>query len=195
MEREEVARRLLGAATQLFIDDKDPTSVHCLASSAAEHASFMAKSAGKETFNEHILSTFPEMNIKNVRKIRNRMWTAIKHSHDLRKSPINVPSELADFSDTTNDHTLFIVWYDFAHSGQPLPIGAQVFQVWYYELYPDTLSQEYVEENGHTDLFSNLLELDRIEQKRLLREQIELAITDNDLLQHLKTDSRPLLMP
>jgi len=47
-------------------------------------------------------------------------------------------SELLErFEDTVNDHTLFIGWYDYALAVGALPIEAQIFQAWYFALYPE----------------------------------------------------------
>ncbi len=191
--REELTRRLLGAATQLFLDDKDPVSVHCLASSAAEHASHLSKSHTGRVFNDHILATFPERDLKDIRRIRNRIWTAIKHSHDQKGNPIDLRAELEGFGDEVNDHVLFVVWSDFSNSGQPLPIEAQVFQVWYLELYPEKLDPRVARE-GKTTVFRDIGNLDRVEQKECLRDAIQRYATDPELLDDPKTDRRPLVL-
>lgn len=194
LARSQIVRRLLGTATQLFIDDLDPVSVHCLASSAAEHASFLSTEKTGNSFNNHILETFPKKSIGEIRRLRNRDWNVIKHASDPKGNPIDPREALDGFEDQTNDATLFVVWLDYIAGGEPLPIEAQVFQVWYLELYPKKLDPKVVEHEGTTNEFPNLTNLSRAEQKRLLREKILQYRNNEELLSHVKTDARPLVL-
>ena len=195
IDRSELVRRLLGVATQLFVDDLDPISVHCLASSAAEHASFLSVQNKGTSFTDHILAVNDaRYNLAEVRRLRNRTWNIIKHSRKLGGEPFDVAAELEGFSDRINDAVLFVVWYDFANSGQRLPVEAQAFQIWYFELYPETLNEDYVSENGRTNEFPNLRRARRCEQKEMLRNKIGILRGDADLLAHPKTDKRPLVL-
>jgi hypothetical protein len=92
--REEIVRRQLGVATQLFIDNLDPISIHCLACSTAEHASFLAQQAGSKTFNKHILETFPDRVLKEIQSLRNQYWTPIKHSGHRTEGPFDLSERL-----------------------------------------------------------------------------------------------------
>jgi len=194
LDRSGIVRRLLGTATQLFINDLDPISVHCLASSAAEHASFLSVQKTGTAFNDHILATFPERKLKDIRQLRNRDWNVIKHAKNQSGNPFDVEKELSGFNDQINDATLFVVWYDFQMSGEPLPLEAQVFQVWYFELYPEKLNPEHVIEKGYTQEFPNLPQLSRSEQKRLLRDKICHFRNNESLLSHPDTDERSLVL-
>ncbi|GGE50059.1 hypothetical protein GCM10011517_17290 [Actibacterium pelagium] len=131
--------------------------------------------------------------MKEIHKLRNQYWVALKHSKDKSGQPFELPSALEGFSDTTNDHYLFVTWYDYAKAGYPLPIGAQVFQVWYYAMYPDKLANAEEEEVSKR-VFSNVTEIERFEQKKRLRQKVEIYLHDKELLAHPKTDVRPLLM-
>ncbi|WP_135501316.1 hypothetical protein [Roseovarius aestuariivivens] len=190
MERQELVRRLLGVATDLFINDKDPFSVYCLASTAGEHAAELARQTSGETFNDQILKTFPEKSIRYIRQLRNRDWNAIKHARHLDGSLRLPEKELADFSDIANDHMLFIVWYDYASARLPLPIAVQVFQVWYFEMYPEAQEPEV----DKTEIFGSLSALSRSGCKEKLRKKIIKYSTDETLLAHDKTDQRPLVL-
>lgn len=188
-------RRQLGVATQLFIDDFDPISVHCLTCSAAEHASFLAHKASGETFNDHILATFPDRKLKDIRKLRNQYWTPIKHSNDndRDKRPFDLPNELAGFEDRTNDHMLFVVWRDYSAAGFPLPLEVQVFQVWYYGMYLEKLRDD--EGFGVSQkIFGSLTALSRTHQKQYLKRAIEEHLGNLEIFQNPKTDPRPLIL-
>jgi hypothetical protein len=42
-------------------------------------------------------------------------------------------------------HTLFIGWYDYMLAVGALPIEAQVFQIWYFALYPEKLNPKSIQ--------------------------------------------------
>lgn len=193
INREEISRRLLGAATRLFIDDSDPISVHTLACSAGEHTAELVRNKSKTTFTE-VAAAVSGKTVKDIRKIRNHYWTRIKHAKDDKGAPFNIEIDMSDFSDSVNDHSLFVGWLDFSACGFPLPIEVQVFQVWYYEMYPEKINHGYISENGRTNMFPRLTEHHRKEQKRQLRMQIGAHRTDSMIASHPKTDPRPLML-
>lgn len=194
MDRTGLVRRLLGAGTQLFINDADPFTVHCLTCSAGEHAAFLARSVSGTTFNDHIAVTFPEKGIEDIRKLRNQYWTPIKHASSHGGKPKDVEKELFGFSDADNDHMLFVVWYDYMMSDAPLPIEAQVFQIWYFEMYPEKLDPQYVLAEGRTQVFPEIQTKPRSEQKRELRKCCAFYRDDKDLMSHPKTDPQTLIL-
>ncbi|GBQ25662.1 hypothetical protein AA0472_1834 [Acetobacter estunensis NRIC 0472] len=51
----QIARRQLGVATALFLDNADPVSVHCLACGAAEIVESIGYHSDTENFTGHIL--------------------------------------------------------------------------------------------------------------------------------------------
>jgi hypothetical protein len=192
--REEIVRRQLGVATQLFIDDLDPVSIHCLVSSAAENASLLAKNTSCPTFNDHIQATFPEKSLKDIHKLRNQFWTPIKHSRDKSGAPFEFPDALEGFDDQTNDHTLFVVWHDYSNAGFPLPLETQLFQVWYFGLYPEKLRDDKGAISSRK-IFGHLAGLTRSEQKSRLRQVIAKCRGDEEISKNPKTDTRPLVLP
>jgi len=58
LDRVQVARRQLGTALELFIDDLDPVSVHTLACAGGEVAEHLTRKSGAEPFTSHVLATF-----------------------------------------------------------------------------------------------------------------------------------------
>jgi hypothetical protein len=76
----EAARRQLGAALALFIEDQDPVSVHSLACDGGEVAEQLADKTAGAPFRSHILETFPDMNVAEIKRLRNRYWNAFKHA-------------------------------------------------------------------------------------------------------------------
>ena len=68
-----VARAQLGAALDLFIHDKDPLSVQALACGGSEVIEGLATTADISTFSTHILATFPDVDIRKIRYLRNNI--------------------------------------------------------------------------------------------------------------------------
>lgn len=189
IDRGDLVRRLLGMATQLFLENRDPVSVHCLAASSLEHAEHLAMEHTGGDFKSKIMSTLPGISERELRRLRNRHWTVIKHSHNLGGVPFDVEDELSDFDDSQNDAILFVAWYDFMSCGRPIPVAAQVFQLWFFRVYPDSLDPE---KPFDFPLFDGLHELQRSEQKRLLNLAITNASAMSEVASHPMTDPSPL---
>jgi hypothetical protein len=81
----ESARRQLGTALALYLDDYDPVSVHCLAGGACEVLDFYVRKVGKKAFVTHILHHNPHRNLGSIRRLQRQYWTAFKHAKVGRK--------------------------------------------------------------------------------------------------------------
>jgi hypothetical protein len=101
---------------------------------------------------------------------------------------------LMRFDDSQNEHALFIGWYDYMMAVNRLPVEVQVFQVWYYALYPEKLAPD-VSPIPYTSLFPAMTSIDRTEQKRRLREVIAWAKQQLEYVDHELTDKQPLIFP
>lgn len=188
-----VARRQLGTALALFLEDSDPVSVHCLACGGAEIADFLAKSSGNTPFSQHALDTFPEMKIGDLVKLRNQYWNAMKHALTQNGKARADDELLAAFDDDHNDHILFIGWYDYAMAVSRLPIEAQVFQAWYFANYPEKLADGAPLE-PFVRLFPGIRGMKRTEKKRQLRKKITWARQRSDVMNDARTDRRKLIL-
>ena len=188
-----VARRQLGTALALFLDDGDPVSVHCLACGGAEIADFLAKNVERTPFSQHALDTFPEMNVNELVKLRNKYWNAMKHALAHNGKIRSDDELLAAFDDVQNDHILFIGWYDYANAVGRLPIEAQMFQAWYFANYPEKLDNATSPES-FARLFPGILKVRRSEKKRQLRRKIAWARTQSDVMQDARTERRKLIL-
>lgn len=192
-EKEDLARRQLGTALSLFIEDRDPVSVHILACAGCEIAEHLTQKAGAKPFSTHILATFPSVNVK---AIRNQYWNAFKHATTQRGIERDDRELLSRFSDVVNDHMLFLGWYDYmlaTLATRVLPVEAQVFQVWYFALNSERLKPE-VDQTSFNIVFPNLCMQSRPEQKARLREVIARYRDDQELLNNPATDPRPLIL-
>src|SRR5215472_12928401 len=84
LDKIEIARRQLGTALALFLQDSDPVSVHTLACAGCEIAEHLTRKAGEKPFSAHALLTFPDLDIGKIRQLQNQYWNAFKHArtHD-----------------------------------------------------------------------------------------------------------------
>jgi hypothetical protein len=193
LNKKEVARRQLGTALALYLNDNDPVAVHCLACGGGEIAEFLTRQAKQKPFIEHIIATFPERKAREIRILRNQYWNAFKHATDKEGNKREDLTLLAQFTDEQNDHALFIGWYDYMLAVGALPIEAQAHQTWYFAKYPEKLNQG-VDKDRYEKLFPNIGKLPRAEQKQRLCEAIKCARQDDAVMHHIGTDPRPLIL-
>lgn len=137
------ARRQLGTALALYLQDADPVSVHCLAGGGCELIEYYAKRVGAEPFTSHALKTFPEIKVQEIRKLQRQYWNAFKHAiHQHSGEERDDDALLERFTDEQNDHVLFIGWYDYWAAVNAMPIEAQVHQSWYLAMHPNKLAPQ-----------------------------------------------------
>ena len=192
MDRSELCRRLLGTATQIFLDNNDPVSVHTLAGTASEHSEYLAKQHTGRNFKTHVMECHPDWTESYFKKIRNRHYRVIKHSHDFKREPFDIDHQMRDFSDQQNDAVLFAGWYDFMKCGNKIPIAAQVFQLWFFRVYPSSMNPE---NDFDFPSFDGISEKPRFVQKQLLNSEISNAQSWKEVVEHPLTDLRPLILP
>lgn len=73
----ESARRQLGTALQLFLEDKDSVSIQCLAGNGAEVMEFYAKKAGKQPFFGLMVAANPKLTSVELRRAQRLFSSAI----------------------------------------------------------------------------------------------------------------------
>jgi hypothetical protein len=193
LDKAEIARRQLGASLSLFLEDADPVSVHTLACAGSEVAEHLTRKARAEPFSMHALATFPDLKANDLRRIRNQYWNAFKHATTRDGLDRTDEALLERFTDIVNDHTLFVGWYDYALAIGSLPIEAQIFQLWYFALYPEKIDPA----SGmteHLQVFPNLVDQQRSDQKKLLRSAIMKYRRDPKIMNDVRTDERPLIL-
>jgi hypothetical protein len=192
LRKVEAARRQLGSALALYLQDHDPVSVHCLAGGGCELIEYYAQKAGGEPFSSHALATFPDLDVRELRRLQRQYWNAFKHAtHPHGGGEREDDDPLAAFTDEQNDHALFIGWYDYGMV-EALPMEAQVHQIWYFALHPEKLNPD--QELPLEMLFPDLRSRPRGEQKRMLNVQIGKAKSVADFMNDPKTDRRPLII-
>ncbi len=169
-------------------------SVHSLACGGGEIAEQLAEKATGAPFRSHILKSFPDMDVRAIKSLRNRYWNAFKHATGRDGLDRQDEELLATFSDEQNDHALFIGWYDYALAHGVLPVEVQAFQIWYYAMYPEKMRSPFDVAALH-HVLGNLESKDRSAQKVALRELIEFAGRESTVVNDPKTDSRQLILP
>jgi len=114
LTKAQVARRQLGTALALYLDDLDPVSVHTLDCAGAEIAEHLTRKRGDEPFSSHALATFSDVDAPKIRHLRNQFCNAFKHATTHKGEERDDRKLLERFSDLQNDHALFVTWYDYA---------------------------------------------------------------------------------
>jgi hypothetical protein len=136
----DVARHQLGTALDLFIRDRDPIAVQCLACGGSELIEAIAKTNNVRPFSTHILETVPNIDVKRIRVLQRQYWNAFKHLNDREGERHDDDAILAAFDNTKNDAALFIGWHDYSAVTGRLPLPAQVFLLRYYALNEEKLA-------------------------------------------------------
>jgi hypothetical protein len=120
-----VARHQLGTALDLFIRDRDPIAVQCLARGGGELIDSIASTHNIPTFSTHMLETVPGLDISKLRNLQRQYWNAFKHMNDRAGKPRDDTETLAAFDDTKNDAALFIGSWDYYAVTRRLPLPVQ----------------------------------------------------------------------
>jgi hypothetical protein len=190
----DVARHQLGTALDLFIRDRDPIAVQCLACGGGEVIEGIATVENLRPFSTHMLESVPDLDMKKIRRLRNQYWNAFKHLTTHGGEPRDDAETLATFDDSKNDAALFIGWHDyFAVTGR-LPLPVQVFQLWWFSLNEEKLAPGA---DLHTirALFPDIMRDGRAEQKRRLRRTVEKYRDNAETLADPRTEDNPLCFP
>lgn len=194
MDKVEVARRQLGTALDMFLRVQDPVSVHCLAMGGGEIAEWLAEKAGAQPFKNHILETFPDLKMRDIRAVQRKNWNAFKHATTMNGADRDDDAILAAFDPGDNEHMIFIGWYDIGMAGLPRPIESQVFEAWYLAKYPEKVSP-YANIAGIRRVFPDLTTLSPNRQHLRLIECIKKYKKNGPIMNDVGTDRRPLVLP
>lgn len=186
-----IGRAQLATGLDLFIRDKDPVSIQCLACGGGEIIEGVARLKGVEPFSTHALEEHPHLNVASLKRIRNQYWNAFKHLIDRQEALRDDEELLRDFNDSKNDAALFVGWRDYHAIAGAVPIEVQVFQVWWYALNEGKLSPNANFERIR-ETFPQICSVDRGEQKRRLRRTVEKWRRDPALLADPRTEPRLL---
>jgi hypothetical protein len=178
----------------MFLRDQDPVSVHSLAMAGGEIAEQLASNAGAEPFVSHVLRTFPDIDLKEIKNLQRKFSNAFKHATTRDGQDRQDAEIIKSFEPKINEDVLFIGWHDMMHSGLPAPIEAQAFVVWYFAKYPEKLNPA-VDISTYKQTFPNLPSFSPRQQLSHLRDVIRKAKKNGAVMQDPQTDRRPLVLP
>jgi hypothetical protein len=159
-----------------------------------EVAEWLAKQVGGEPFINHILDTFPNLKVKEIRDIQRKFSNAFKHATDRQGVQREDREIIQEFDSSVNDHVLMVGWYDYGAAKLPRPIESQVFEAWYLARYPEKV-------NPGADLsvvhrfFPNLPSFSKARQHSTLIDGIRKARKLGRVMNDPGTDRRPLILP
>lgn len=182
-----VARAQLVTALDMFVRNKDPVSIQCLACGGGEITEALAEGQGEESFVSFIISDQPHMDRKQIRKVKNQYWNAFKHATTHKGMAREDDELLAQFSDLNNDVALFLGWWDYIVIQKRLPIAAQVFQAWWFALNEDKVAPDADLSMVRT-AFPDIRRQPRTEQKRRLRRSIEKYRNNREIISDPATE-------
>lgn len=194
MDKIEVARRELGTALSLYLDDRDPVSVQVLASAGMEIAHHLSVKASAQPFKLFRQAEMPSVSDAAYGSIRGYFANAFKHAVKPNGVERDDTGILAEFSDLQNDDRLFIGWFDFACAGNAHPIESHAFQSWYLAMHPVRLNSP----QGRSllreldTIFPDVARLTRGQQKAMLKKQISVAKKNARWISDPLVDPRPL---
>lgn len=179
------ARRQLGTATQMFLDDLDPISVHCLACGGAEVCEGLAEQRGLPAALA-LLAHYGQADIRDLRKGRNEYWNAFKHALARNGQARQDDLLLRGFSDERNGLPLFLGWIDYGSLTGGLPIEAQVLEIWYDAIAPGNRMEH--------QFFPDMSAMAWGEQKAELRSAINRARNIPEVIDAANTERQPLVL-
>jgi hypothetical protein len=187
----EVARCQLGTATELYLRDLDPVSVHCLANAACELMEFYARKLSGKAL---LAQLAPGTDIAKLKRLQRENWNAFKHATKLGKPDEERDDEdlLKQFTDEKNDLALVIGWSDYRRVTGKMPIEAQVQHMWYFALHPEKHDNPQLKRQGAIS-FPELQSKPRADQKRLMNDLIRRGRADKATMSHPMTEQRPLV--
>lgn len=181
-----VARRQLGTATQMFLEDRDPVSVHCLACGGAEVCEGLVEQRGLPAALP-MLARYGQADVRELRRGRNEYWNAFKHALARDGQARQDELLLRGFCDDRNALALFLGWIDYGTLTGGLPIEAQVLEIWYDAIAPG--------ERMERQFFPDMSAMPFAEQKGELRAGIARARGMHAVINAANTEQLPLVLP
>ncbi len=200
LDKAEVARRQLGTALALFLQDQDPISVHVLACAGGEVAEGLAEEAGGPTFRSMREQAEPVLTRVDYTDLKTRTYNALKHYRRPKRQGGAVRDDtgiLSVFTDDDNRTALFVGWWDYKRTGKPAPIEADIFTTWFLATHPETLPHS---DEASTFLiradreFGPLTGIEPWRQKRRLIQSVRRWRNDPQIRRDTNVDLRPLIL-
>ena len=186
-----VARSQLLTAIELFFNDRDPVSVHVLASNAREILESLCKLAAVDPITELILRDRPNRSKKDIYPALNLYRNCFNHVSETWEARKSEQATLNQFDDSENEYLLYICVEDYVRLRGSSPFPMQVLRAWFCALHSDLLGSAYSPQK-FCNPFSGILQMDRYRQKRVALEAIQRSSDDPDVLANPQTE--PMLV-
>ena len=179
----DAAKRQLITAIRLFFSNDDSVSVFTLAGNAWEIIDTLCQQNSIGSLSDETESRLPDG--VTLRCYINPIRNFLKHAD---RDPDGV---LTGFSDESNDSVLILAVEDYIRFRKKSPIEFQVYQIWYFAIYPEKLSERYSinHKPDFEQLFPDILKCSRKEQKTMGQEAMQNAKRDRELINHRDTES------
>lgn len=186
LSKQEVARRQLVTAINLFFDHGDSVSIYTLGQAAWEVLDALCKNQEKIRIREEIKKV-NSLTSKEVYKISTYGRNFFKHAD---KDP---EATLEGFKDEFNDLVLFAASYDYTQISGHSPIELQLFKLWYFAVYPEKAPKEGFEDiiEAANENFPDIQKETRAKQKLAGKERLIKARKDVTILKAPDTDTSP----
>jgi hypothetical protein len=180
----EASRRQLVTAIRLFFENWDSVSVYSLGHSAWEVLDALCRHGGTIRFLDEAAHA-NKMAEAEIRKIASYGRNFFKHAD---RDP---ETTLDDFADDLNDHVLLAATLDYGSLATTKPMELQVFQLWYFAVYPEKIAgvPNFEAVRGAAEgAFPGLAGLDRKIQKAAGAHLLAQALRDPELMADASTD-------
>lgn len=185
----DAARRQLGTALHLWLADLDPVSVHVLVSGGCEVANALVQGIGKP-FSAFTHEVHPDLSERDLVKLRNVFWNAMKHAKNRNGQLRDDEEVLATPLESENETRLMEGWFDLMQV-MPVPIEAHVLTVWHLAKY----GKPGEVDDLIGDFFPALRFMPTDAQKGALRHKINEMRQNGEMMRDPLVDPRPLIIP
>ena len=186
-----VARSQLLTAIDLFFNDRDPVSVHVLASNAREILESLCRLAAVEPITELFLRDHPNRPRKDVYAALNPYRSCFNHVGKTWEERKSEQAILNRFDDNKNEYLLYVCVEDYFRLRGSSPFPMQALHAWFCALHSDLLGLVYRRERFR-DLFPGISQSDRYQQKRAALVIIKQSSDDPEVLANPQTE--PMLV-
>jgi hypothetical protein len=182
-----VARSQLLTAIDIFFNDRDPISVHVLASNAREILESLCRLAAVEPITELLLRDHPNKPKKDIYTTLNfyrNCFSRVGKTWEERKAEQAI---LNQFDDNTNDYLLYVCVEDYVRLRGSSPFPMQALYAWFCALHSDLLGPVYPRQKFR-DLFPGISQMNRYQQKRVALGIIKRSSDDPEVLANPQTE-------
>src|SRR4030042_3148301 len=178
LNKQDVAKRQLVTAIQLFFANSDPVSVYTLAANAWEVIDVLCSNNDIDSISDQSRKHTPK------EKDLKRDYVISPYRNFFKHADRDADECLDGFDDQKCDSVIFLGVEDYIRLNKKSPLEFQVFQLWYLSVHVAQVAEEALDtirESIDTH-FPNIRELTREEQKLVGKQALLNARRDTVLL-------------